>query len=68
MPVDITNRKAAYFIRTAHEREADALEYQRRFLAGLAVQKRVTQGKRKLSIVRTQKLNTPVSDRQRNVK
>jgi hypothetical protein len=67
MPVDITNRKAAYFIRTAHEREADALEYQRRFLAGLAVQKRVTQGKRKLSLVQTQKLSKP-GDRQRNEK
>lgn len=68
MPVDITNRIAAYKRRTAEEYAADHLEFQRRFLAGLAVQKRVTQGKRKLSLVQTQKLSKPDEVRQRNLK
>lgn len=46
-----TNRIPQYVNRTRHERASDPLEFQRRFLAGLAVQKRVSQGKRKLSLV-----------------
>lgn len=61
--IEITNRKAAYFRRTADEREADELEYQRRYMAGLAIQRRVTQGNRKLKLISN--IKTPVI-RQRN--
>lgn len=62
--IEITNRIAAYKRRTADEYAADSLEFQRRFLAGLAVQKRVTQGKRKLTLIK----NTPRPVAQREMK
>ena len=47
----ITNRKAAYFRRAADERETDDLEFQRRYMAGLAVKHRIRTGPRKLRLV-----------------
>lgn len=56
----ITNRIPAYIERSRHDRAEDMLEFQRRFMAGLAIQRRVTQGKRKLKLVSLHA--TPASD------
>lgn len=47
----IVNRKAAYYRRSAQERDDDPMEFQRRYMAGLAVQRRVTYGRRVLELI-----------------
>ena len=53
MPVDITNRIAIYKRKTSELYADDPMDFHCRYMSGIAIQKRVTQGKRKLSIVRT---------------
>ena len=51
--ISTTNRIAAYKRKTAELYADDPAEFQCRFMAGIAIQKRVSQGKRKLRLVHT---------------
>ena len=47
-----TNRIAAYKRKTAELYADDMADFQCRYMAGIAIQKRVSQGKRKLTLIK----------------
>ena len=63
--ITTTNRIAAYKRKTAELYADDQMEFHQRYMAGIAIQRRVTQGSRKLKLISN--IKTPVI-RQRNVK
>lgn len=64
--ITTTNRIAAYKRKTAEIYADDQMEFHQRYMAGIAIQRRVTQGNRKLKLISN--IKTPVENRQRNVK